>query len=186
MKKLFVLVLVGLMSISAFAQEKNNDGWFVTVGGGTNFSIEGLGKASTTATGFAPAITVNVGKWFNPSIGVRVDYNGFKLKNKRYFNEGIKYNTVTADFMWNILNTFGGYNPDRTVGLVPYIFVGAAFGVNTIHQDGLGLMIPIRLTDVISIVPDFKLAHMGDQIYSNVNAGHNGAIEGTIGLRFSF
>ena len=92
MKKLFSIVAIALMTVTAaFAQENNNrdeygnvvrgpyltnsfgDNWFINLGAGVNsvlsspdvkFGIGGL------------AIDANIGKWFTPTVGARIGYRG--------------------------------------------------------------------------------------------------------------
>ena len=90
----FALIAVILtVSPEAYAQENGNrdmdgkvirgpyetnafgDNWFIGAGGGINvFMIEDYDLA------ISPSIDANVGKWFTPSIGMRVGYQGFQTK----------------------------------------------------------------------------------------------------------
>ena len=89
----------------------------------------------------APAIDVSVGKWFHPIYGVRLQYAGLKAKGATYgvtpyAVEGAlpgqynyqEFNILNGhvDFLFNLSNTLGGYNPMRRIDLIPFIGVGVA------------------------------------------------------------
>lgn len=200
MKKFIISLAAMIAAVSAFAQEetvavenvseevkvKANDGWFISIGGGANLSIEGTGTKSTSGTGWAPALTVDFGKWFTPSVGLALRYDGLKLKNSVYFPDGINYNTATVAFLWNLINTFEPYQPERVVNVVLYPFAGAAFGKAATFTAGAGIQLPIRLGNVVSLVPDVKCNYLSDKIYSKTSTGGNAAIETTLAIRFRF
>ena len=81
MKKVISILAIALMTISAFAQESNRDedgnivkgpyvtnaagdNWFISIGGGANFTM-----ARETKFSFGgPAININIAKWFTPDV----------------------------------------------------------------------------------------------------------------------
>ena len=53
------------------------DNWFIGVGGGINLFEDGwFGGNGYHQTRVAPALDVNIGKWWTPSVGFRVGYCG--------------------------------------------------------------------------------------------------------------
>lgn len=181
-KSIFVLLAALFLAAPAFAQES---GWFVTVGGGANIFFEG-NYHDNASNGITPAVSVGVGKWVTPSVGIKLGYDGYQLKCKNYFPKGINYNAATASVLWNVNNTFGGVNPDRVISFVPYAFVGVALGVNPAFTGGAGISLPIRISKLISIVPDIKGAYLRDNVYTKEYDGSCAILEPTLALRFSF
>ena len=150
----FALTAVFMMAASpaATAQENNNrdmdgnvvrgpyetnkfgDNWFIGAGGGVNVLLnEGYGIA------VAPSIDANVGKWFTPSIGMRVGYQGFQTKvwadspsflatvrDSETGDYALKtgYMYFHGDFLWNMSNALSGYKETRFWNLIPYIHTG--------------------------------------------------------------
>ena len=49
------------------------DNWFIGAGGGINVFL-----GDGTEIAIAPNIDANIGKWFTPSVGMRICYQGFK------------------------------------------------------------------------------------------------------------
>ena len=58
-----------------YLSNRFGDNWFIGVGGGINVYIN---EGYTPAIG--PSIDANFGKWFTPSIGMRVGYQGISSK----------------------------------------------------------------------------------------------------------
>ena len=100
-----------------------NSNWFVeTKGGCTAF----LGNPVGCGDFFdrtSPVLQIGVGKWFNPSIGGRIEFQGMKFKNAN--QQMMSYQSVHADFMYNVTGTLG--QNDEGISrwdLVPFAGVG--------------------------------------------------------------
>ena len=128
----FVAVFVALGSTNVYAQEDGNrdangyvvrgpyltngggQNWFVGLGGGFNTTVA-KGIANPVAD-FKPAnnwaAEAFVGKWFTPSLGVRVGYKGVmnnfgydpeKVVSAAYgAGEQIRFGYAHGDVMWNL------------------------------------------------------------------------------------
>lgn len=86
-------------------------------------------KARVTPT----ALDVYLGKWFTPSVGLRLAYTGLTgsenstktipdSSEKLIEKFGFAY--VHGDVLWNISNTIGGFREDRLWNFVPYLHAG--------------------------------------------------------------
>ncbi len=96
------------------------DNWFMSMGAGVQtLFAEHKGKSL-----FSLSMTVDFGKWFNPYWGLRLSATGGALR-LRYPEETdiqhYKNVSLTADFMWNMTNTIGGYDPYRIISVIPYV-----------------------------------------------------------------
>ncbi|MBR5324298.1 MAG: OmpA family protein [Muribaculaceae bacterium] len=96
------------------------DNWFMSMGAGVQtLFAEHKGKSL-----FSLSMTVDFGKWFNPYWGLRLSATGGALR-LRYPEEVdiLHYKNVSlaADFMWNMTNTIGGYDPYRIISVIPYV-----------------------------------------------------------------
>ncbi len=135
------------------------DNWFIGVGGGVNmfwtdgYKIDNVG----------PSIDASIGKWFTPSVGMRIGYSGFTTKlNKAPDKFGYMY--VHSDFLWNMSNAFSGYKETRFWNFVPYLHAGwyraydkdvAGLPNNEIAA-GAGLLHNLRLADRLDLIIDMK------------------------------
>ncbi len=134
------------------------DNWFIGVGGGINgFWTDGYKMK------IAPNIDAGFGKWFTPSVGMRVGYSGFTTKlNMAPDKFGYMY--VHGDFLWNMSNAFSGYKETRFWNFVPYLHAGwyraynkdVAILPNNEIAAGAGLMHNLRLGDRVDLVIDMK------------------------------
>lgn len=145
-KKLFSLVALSLAMTVVWAQETNysvvnvaDDGddykvetnrfgsnWFVGVGAGAQL-FSGGGQA-TFGQRLTPDYNIHLGKWFTPSIGVRVKVDGFQLQGMtkgdyaRAFNSNFIH--PQGDALFNFSNLFGGYKEKRIWSVIPYAGLG--------------------------------------------------------------
>ena len=115
----------------SYLPSRFGDNWTLQFGGGVNTVLNnGFGPVS-------PAAELRVGKWFTPSLGVRLGALGYRNRpngtQTGWFSgtDAFYFGHADIDVMWNILNTFR-YNERRFWDLVPYIRGGAVWT----KQDG--------------------------------------------------
>jgi hypothetical protein len=122
--------------------------WFVTAGAGVNvFAGSPLGCGDLFDR-MEPAAGFSVGKWFTPSIGGRIAFGGFRLKDGRL--SSTDYQGVHADFLWNIVPYMYRGNGESRWGLSPYVGAGIIHnGSRGGHPFGVsyGLMGSCRLAE---------------------------------------
>lgn len=150
------------------------DNWFIGVGGGVNiFWNEGYDIK------IGPSVDGYLGKWFTPSVGMRIGYQGLGARvwadsptllgptldtDQGQYLEKFGYMYVHGDFLWNISNAFSGYKETRFWNFVPYLHAGffRAYGVDGIEFSdnefavGGGLIHNLRLSDRLDLVIDMK------------------------------
>lgn len=143
--------------------------WFVEVkGGGTAFigTPLGCGDLSDRIT---PLLQVGVGKWFTPSIGGRIEFQGLNFKNAEL--QSMKYQFVHADFMYNITGTFA--QNDQGVArwdVIPFVGIGmihnsdwkpcckcvSSMGSNHPFAFSYGLQVGYRLTNHLHLIAEIS------------------------------
>ncbi len=153
------------------------DNWFIGVGGGINsFWNEGL---TVDNMRIAPSIDANLGKWFTPSVGMRVGYQGINSQvwsetatvlgptldtEKEMYLEKFGYMYFHGDFLWNISNAFSGYKETRFWNFVPYLHAGyyRSYGLNDVDfadneiAGGAGLLHNLRLSNRLDLTIDMR------------------------------
>lgn len=184
MKKVSLLVLLVLTTLGIFAQDhqpiqgytnqpgrkvtfKRNgfwDNWFLGAGAGANIYFGGDAKHASFF-GSRPTVTVNgqLGKWFNPYLGVRGQGTWGSLHSFIGEKDNLsmihqKMITVQADVLFDVTNYLGKYSPDRFYRFI--IFGGAGGAVSydaTLHGEGLGEKKRV-LTINAGIINKFRLA----------------------------
>lgn len=84
---------------------RGNGNWFVSItGGATAFLGTPLGCEDLFGR-LKPSYSIAVGKWFTPSVGARINYNGLQFKDGTLALQ--EYHHLHADLLWNVLG--GGY-----------------------------------------------------------------------------
>ena len=165
------------------------DNWFIGVAGGVNtFWNEGLGYDNLR---LAPSIDANFGKWFTPSVGMRVGYQGLnsqvwsetatllgpKLNAKKdMYLETFGYMYVHGDFLWNISNAIGGYKETRFWNFVPYLHAGffRSYGLDNVDfadnelAVGGGLLHNLRLVDRLDLIIDMRATVVNARVRGDV------------------
>lgn len=121
-----------------YAPSSWRDNWFIQLGAGIrspfveNYRYKGDDSRKMTAV-----YNLGVGRWISPYLGFRFSaYYG-----SMHWNQGVTGHARTAnlnvDFMWDMFNSIGGYNPDRVFSIVPYIGLGSTF-VWRFRPEGMG------------------------------------------------
>ncbi|HBT86200.1 MAG: OmpA family protein [Fermentimonas sp.] len=146
MKKFSLLLFTALVAFSISAQEVQNvsqgtvylknkasDNWYIGLGGGTNlYMTQGENDADAN---FGDRLgwmgQLEVGRWNSPNWGARLVLDG---GNIAHVANGIdpEQNWLGGhvDLMYNVINAWGSYNPDRVYSLIPYLGIGYMYGLN--------------------------------------------------------
>lgn len=176
--------------------------WFISAGVGGQIFFGDHDRQASFGDRLSLALDIAVGKWFSPSIGVRLMYSGLSGKgatqtwgdpNGGIYNTGKevpgkytnpygflcqqKFNffTLHADMMFDLTNIIGGYKPTRVYGCAPYIGVGWGHVYDNPHQN-----------TVIGNVGVFNMFHVGKAIDINLDLRAmitNDDLDGEIGRR---
>ena len=150
------------------------DNWFIGAGGGINiFLNEGYtGK-------IAPSLDVNFGKWFTPSVGMRVGYQGLNSKVEAGdLVQKFGYMYFHGDFLWNMSNALSGYKETRFWNFVPYLHAGyyRSYGIENIEGSnnelaaGAGLLHNLRLTDRLDLIIDMRATLVNGRVHGATGA----------------
>lgn len=119
-KTLMILVMTAATFGSVMAQEEVGLGEIagkkytvVTNNFWHNWFVE---ASATTYKWDNAGMSLALGKWFSPEIGVRTLFNMFSAKR------------VEEHVMFNLSNIWCGYNAKRVYNIIPYVGAGAALG----------------------------------------------------------
>ena len=161
-----------------------NGNWFVGVSGGASAFLGSPLGCADLFDRLKPTLAISVGKWFTPSIGYRLVYQGFQFKDCELGSQD--YQFFHADFLWNILG--GRYyrqNTDTQLprwGIIPFVGVGLlhnksngqkpfaiAYGVQGLYRISNRLAINLELSNATTF-RDFdgygKSGRLGDNMLS--------------------
>ena len=170
---------------SQIVNNRFRDNTFISTGAGVELNYTpGLGLGFNGKTSFV--LDVSAGKWFTPSLGFRVGFQGlnfndveqgsvllpganavpFERDGETLYNVRTEYDYLHADLLWNISNTIGGYRRDRLVSFIPYVHLGYEWLYNSFtlprtalkrdYAGGAGMIASIRLNDNVSIYADLR------------------------------
>ena len=150
------------------------DNWFIGVGGGINiFMNEGYELR------IGPSIDANFGKWFTPSVGMRIGYQGITSKTwadhatvigpemdteKQMYAQKFGYMYIHGDVLWNFSNAVSGYKETRFWDFVPYLHAGyyRSYGLKDVQfvdneiAGGAGLLHNLRLSNRLDLIIDMR------------------------------
>lgn len=173
MKKVFLLLAVASISTVAFAQddevtdpsEKHSvvtnsfwANWFVQ-GAATWNAFYAPGESSLVAplrkfptgeghTGLG--LSVSLGKWFTPGIGLRTKASGWQVGSKKDGVKADKYLMLNEQVLFNLSNMLLGYDEQRLWSFIPYFGGGlhrnTTRGINS-TQFSLGVLNTFRISD---------------------------------------
>ena len=140
MKKLIIALAMCGLSMSAMAQETTDptlkhsvatnsfwSNWFIQAGADWNafYSNEehgnGLSRSPFKKFRAAPGLSVGIGKWFTPGLGLRTKFSGVwgrtVLDEHKHSNN---YWTLNENILFNLSNMFCGYNETRVWNAIPF------------------------------------------------------------------
>ena len=216
MKKLFIALAFAGISLSSMAQDADPtlkysvatnsfwSNWFIQVGADWNAWYSGQEHGQDLATSpfkkfrSNPGVSVAVGKWFTPGIGLRTKLSGIWGKNVTDDNNdgnGNKYWTLNEHVLFNLSNMLCGYNPDRIWNFIP--FAGAGVSRSMTHNTyamnySLGILNTFRVSKKVGINLELGWDRLeGDADgcdYSNGNRGwdsHDNKLYAEVGLTFN-
>lgn len=225
MKVKFIIGAIALAMLSvapaAMAQEDGNrdangkivrgpyhtnrfgDNWFVGVAGGVNLFTEGGNKPI-----LSPALDINFGKWFTPSVGMRFGYQGLEVnswtergtyddgsmrpyiqnfnKDKNMYKEQFSFAYIHNDLMWNLSNAIWGYRETRVYNLIPYVHAGY---LRTYKLDagknefalGSGILNTFRISNRVGITFDVRHDLTNGRMHFVRNRA--GILSATVGIK---
>lgn len=104
-----------------------------------------------------PGISIALGKWFTPSLGLRTKVQGIwgkTVTDENNDGNGNKYWILNEQALFNLSHMIGGYNPDRMWSIIP--FAGAGFGRTCTYdlyamQLSVGLLNEFRLSKKLAL-----------------------------------
>lgn len=107
-------------------------------------------------------ISIALGKWFTPGMGLRTKLNGFwgrsVISEDKELNAS-KYWTLQEQALFNLSNMFKGYNEERLWDCIPYL--GAGIGRNMSYNSyamgfSAGLLNTFRITPKVAVNLDIN------------------------------
>ena len=141
MKKIFMLLAVAMLTVTAQAQNtavtanKFGDNWYLGINGGITSTSTYSGDNAMKFKGLAPNFGIRLGKNLTTVFGLALEGNAyFKANEKSTLNSKTFINATTVNLLgtFNLSNLFGGYQGEpRTFELI------ALGGFGWGHQFGM-------------------------------------------------
>ena len=220
MKKLSLLLFTALFAFSISAQEVQNvsqgtvylknkasDNWYMGLGGGTNlYTTKGESDADAS---FGDRLgwmgQLEIGRWNSPNWGARLVIDGGHIK---HVAAGIdpEQNWLGGhvDVMYNIINAWGSYDPDRVYSLIPYLGIGYMYGLDADwkkpnpdgdlfkHQNqsltyNVGLINNFQLSSNVALFLELGWRVMQESFDQSATGGdyeYDSMLTGTAGIKF--
>lgn len=226
MKKTLVMLLFAAAPLLSFAQEsteiivqeKNTswsgyvtnrfwDNWFISVGAGAQVYFGQSDSEGKFGKRIAPAFDFSVGKWFVPTLGLRAQVSGFRLKGFTYdpnnmyvkgspdkdglYKQSWQQFNVHGDILLNLSNWLGGYRYDRFYEAVPYIGFGIMHACraadNNVFTANAGLINKMRLSDAFDLNVEIR-GSVFEKKFAGEPGGKraNGILTVTAGFSYKF
>ena len=142
--------------------ESNNwaDNTFFSIGGGLNSPISGYVR-SMRLKAIQPYGTAAVGKWFTPISGLRASGQIGLLGEQNSAGQAVRSKLVGAelDYMLNVSNFIGGYNPTRVLSLNAFLGGSCVFNNATDRFSPRGFEFGVvgGVQGLVRIAPSFQL-----------------------------
>lgn len=120
------LVNVECKDIYTTGSWRNN--WYIQAGAGIRSPfVENYSNTSDDSRHLTAIYNLAVGRWISPYTGFR--FSGYY--GAMHWNQGgvasARVANLNVDFLWDMFNSIGGYNPGRVFSMIPYIGLGSSF-----------------------------------------------------------
>ncbi len=205
-------------STALIVQEKNTswsgyvtnrfwDNWFISIGAGGEVYFGQNDSQGKFGKRIAPAFDFSVGKWFVPTLGLRAQVSGFKLRGYTYdpnnmyvsggpdkdglFKQSWKQFNVHGDVLLNLSNWIGGYRYDRFYEAIPYLGFGIMHACtsadNNVFTANAGLINKMRLSDAFDLNVEIR-GSVFEKKFAGEPGGKraNGILTVTAGFSYKF
>ena len=220
MKKFLIAgALCAMMIFPAAAQEVSarkgapaKANWFVSAGFGGQVYLGDHDRQVEVGKRITPALDIAVGKWFTPSIGLRLMYSGLSAKGATqngvhstgevmpgekggwgYWLSYQKFNefSISAEVLFNLNNVFAGYREDRVWSCCPYVGIGYARVTDEPVANGYlirgGLFNSFRVAKAWAVNLDLRAGYLGDDFDGEVGGrSGDGLLTATVGVTYKF
>ena len=205
MKKLFLMLAVASLSLNAMAQEDPTEkysvstnsfwsNWFIqtnlnwssyTIGSHGVFSAPfrkfpmGTDKDAACEHGFtAPSLSIAVGKWFTPGLGLRTKAN-FGWMGKAFDSDAPILVSVNEQVLFNLHNLLGGYDESRVWNFIPFVGAGLAHTFKTpngvskagTYTFSAGLLNTFKISRKVALNLEVAYANYGKELIGYSQGG---------------
>jgi len=203
MRKMLILSAFAFMAFAAQAQttdvvsnkysvETNSfwSNWFVSGGVTYNMFYTSQEKSMDDKPGLfdgsrsTAGLSVAVGKWFTPGLGLRTKLSGFwgryvspdesgSLKNKTH--NSYKYWTAQEQILFNVHNLLQGYDGERLWECIPFVGFGVTrnmSGNDYAHGYSVGLLNTFKVNSRLAVNLELSFNPSDDQIFNAANTNH--------------
>ncbi len=104
------------------------DNWYMQLGAGINMPfVENYLPKGDAKRKISLAMNVGVGRWFSPYMGFRFSALGGAMKWDNGSHSKAKYANLNLDFMWDMMNSVAGVNPNRVFSINPFVGLGGTY-----------------------------------------------------------
>ena len=205
MKKLFLMLAVASLSLNAMAQEDPTEkysvstnsfwsNWFIqtnlnwssyTIGSHGVFSAPfrkfpmGTDANEACQHGFtAPSLSIAVGKWFTPGLGLRTKAN-IGWMGKAFDSDAPILVSVNEQVLFNLHNLLGGYDESRVWNFIPFVGAGLAHTFKTpngvskagTYTFSAGLLNTFKISRKVALNLEVAYANYGKELVGASEGG---------------
>jgi len=200
MKKLFLMLAVASLSMSAMAQDDPTEkysvstnsfwsNWFIQTN--VNWSAFYLGNDNILSNPFykfpmgtaagdndhsvltSLGFSVAVGKWFTPGLGLRTKANALWL-GKAFDSDVDKYLTLNEQVLFNLHNLIGGYDESRVWNCIPYFGGGIGIGLDSKDNTyvwSAGILNTFKISRKVALNLELGYMSYGQEMFVNQAKG---------------
>lgn len=112
----------------AFISDGWRSNWFLGVSGGVNAFVGSPLGCEDLFGRMMPALQIQAGKWFTPSVGSRIVYQGLRFKDSNIRSQG--FGNFHMDMLWNPFAVFYKGTDKPRFDAMPYVGVGFVHNTN--------------------------------------------------------
>ncbi|SEF79429.1 OmpA family protein [Parabacteroides chinchillae] len=182
-----------------FKKNRARDNWFISVAGGASILLGDQNNKADFGNRLNFAPQFSFGKWFNPYLAFRTQFNGgilhgFVGDNAQLMQHN-KYVAGHVDLLWDVTNFWGVYNESRVFHFIPWVGFGyaqrfktteaAEFARSESPSLNAGILMAFRVSKRVDINIEAQGSLLNEQ-FNRVEMNHlsDGIAQVSAGLTF--
>lgn len=158
------------------------DNWYIQLGAGIQSPfVENVRAHGDDSRHMTAIYNLGVGRWISPYLGFRFSANYGTIHWNQQVTASARLANLNVDFMWDMFNSIGGYNPKRVFSIVPFVGLGGSFVYKfhpkegNIYEKGdklksnqwlfpvsAGLQLRFRLSEYVDFFAEGRASFYGD------------------------
>lgn len=162
-----------------FQKDKPSDHWFISIEGGGSLGLGLSPELSPLSDHLSPMAKLSFGKQLTPIFTMRGQIAGWQLRST---DPTLLYTTAGIDFMSDLTNLWGSYNPKKLFHLSPFVGIEAIYSYNQLQKWNFGVKGGVQFLFRVSPIVNLYLEATGHLWPATLSDATSHPVKGVVAL----